>query len=65
MEKGEIQAQCSSLSDQRERTAVRSFNVESQERGSLVSLTEEELEGDGSSIDSQVCVSVCLMLGTL
>ncbi|XP_044047786.1 A-kinase anchor protein 13-like isoform X3 [Siniperca chuatsi] len=47
-------AQCPRLSDLEERTAGRSSCVESQERGSLVSLTEEEQEGDGSSIDSQV-----------
>ncbi|XP_051239077.1 A-kinase anchor protein 13 isoform X3 [Dicentrarchus labrax] len=47
-----VQAQCPSLSDQKDRTAGRSC-LESQEKGSRISLTEEEQEGDGSSIDSQ------------
>ncbi|XP_070787163.1 A-kinase anchor protein 13-like, partial [Enoplosus armatus] len=53
LERGAAQAQCPGLRDQEERTAGRSSRLESQERGSLVSLTEEEQEGDGSSIDSQ------------
>ncbi|XP_058500658.1 A-kinase anchor protein 13 isoform X2 [Solea solea] len=48
-----FQTQCPRLSDQEERTAGRSLHLDSHERGSLVSLTEEEQEGDGSSIDSQ------------
>ncbi|XP_039989550.1 A-kinase anchor protein 13-like isoform X2 [Xiphias gladius] len=53
VQRGGVQTQCPRLSDQEERTAGRSLRLDSQERGSLVSLTEEEQEGDGSSIDSQ------------
>lgn len=56
MEKGAAQAQSPSLGEQGERAAARNLRLESQERGSLVSLTEEEQEGDGSSIGSQVRV---------
>ncbi|XP_037622082.1 A-kinase anchor protein 13-like isoform X4 [Sebastes umbrosus] len=48
VERGAVRPQCPILSYQEERTAGRS-----QERGSLVSLTEEEQEGDGSSVDRQ------------
>ncbi|XP_027134513.1 A-kinase anchor protein 13-like isoform X5 [Larimichthys crocea] len=61
VEKGAVQAQCPILSDQKERTVGRSILLESQERGSLVSLTEEEQEGDGSSIDSQTSHQVLSM----
>ncbi|XP_059191879.1 A-kinase anchor protein 13 [Centropristis striata] len=53
VERAALLAQCPILSDQEERAAGRSVRPDSQERGSLVSLTEEEQEGDGSSIDSQ------------
>lgn len=49
------QTQCASISDQEVVAAGRSSQVESLDRGSLASLTEEEQEGDSSSIDSQVC----------
>ncbi|KAI3371769.1 hypothetical protein L3Q82_024322 [Scortum barcoo] len=45
VDRGAAQAQCPGLSDQDKRTAGRSSRLESQERGSLVSLTEEEQEG--------------------
>ncbi|XP_035813229.2 A-kinase anchor protein 13-like isoform X3 [Amphiprion ocellaris] len=48
-----VQAQCPSFSDEEERAAGTSLYHDSQDKGSLVSLTEEELEGDDSSIDSQ------------
>lgn len=53
MEKLEVRAQCPSLGDQEERTLLRSSRLDGQERGSLLSLTEEEQEGE------QVCVCVC------
>ncbi|XP_070686695.1 A-kinase anchor protein 13-like [Pempheris klunzingeri] len=53
MERGAAQPQRPGLSEQREGPTGRTLHLESQERGSLVSLTEEEQEGDGSSIDSQ------------
>lgn len=49
------QTQCASISDQEVVAAGRNSHVESLDRGSLASLTEEEQEGDSSSIDSQVC----------
>ncbi|GAA6232659.1 A-kinase anchor protein 13-like isoform X2 [Lates japonicus] len=61
VQRGGVQTQCPSLSDQEERTAGRSLCLDSQERGSLVSLTEEEQEGDGSSIDSQTSHQVLSM----
>ncbi|XP_008301720.1 uncharacterized protein LOC103373583 isoform X1 [Stegastes partitus] len=48
-----VQTQCPSFSDPEERAAGTSLHFDNQDRGSLVSLTEEEQEGDGSSIDSQ------------
>ncbi|XP_038563070.1 A-kinase anchor protein 13-like isoform X3 [Micropterus salmoides] len=54
VERVAVRVQCPSLRGQEERTAGRSSLLESQERGSLVSLTEEEQEGDGSSVNSQV-----------
>ncbi|XP_068578877.1 A-kinase anchor protein 13-like isoform X4 [Cebidichthys violaceus] len=51
VERGAVRAQCPS--GQEEITAGRSLRRDGQERGSLVSLTEEEQEGDGSSMDSQ------------
>ncbi|KAM4619268.1 uncharacterized protein ACJ7VT_008478 [Polymixia lowei] len=57
VEKGAGQASCPSLgvSEREERSAARGVRLDSQERcgGSLVSLTEEDQEGDASSIDSQ------------
>ncbi|XP_049430347.1 A-kinase anchor protein 13 isoform X3 [Epinephelus fuscoguttatus] len=53
VEKGSVQTQCPSVSDQEERSTGTSLHLDSQERGSLVSLTEKEQERDGSSIDSQ------------
>ncbi|XP_071776205.2 A-kinase anchor protein 13-like isoform X3 [Centroberyx gerrardi] len=56
VERGAGQATCPSLgaSDREERAMGRGLRLDSQERGgSLVSLTEEEQEGDASSIDSQ------------
>ncbi|XP_055365360.1 A-kinase anchor protein 13-like isoform X4 [Betta splendens] len=54
LERLEVQrASLQSQSDQEERTAGQSSHLDSQERGSLISLTEEEQEGDGISIDSQ------------
>lgn len=53
-----VQTRCPSLRDQEDRAACSSLRLDSQERGSLISLTEEEQEGDGISIDSQVCVHV-------
>ncbi|XP_056242437.1 A-kinase anchor protein 13-like isoform X5 [Seriola aureovittata] len=53
VQQGGVQTQCPGLRDEDERTEGRAFRLDSQERGSLVSLTEEEQEGDGSSIDSQ------------
>ncbi|XP_050929620.1 A-kinase anchor protein 13 isoform X6 [Lates calcarifer] len=61
VQRGGVQTQCPRLIDQEERTAGRSLRLDSQERGSLVSLTEEEQEGDGSSIDSQTSHHVLSM----
>ncbi|XP_039882548.1 A-kinase anchor protein 13-like isoform X6 [Simochromis diagramma] len=52
------QTQCASISDQEVVAAGRSSQVESLDRGSLASLTEEEQEGDSSSIDSQTSLIV-------
>ncbi|XP_077953992.1 uncharacterized protein LOC120808992 isoform X6 [Gasterosteus aculeatus] len=46
VEKLEVRAQCPSLGDQEERTLLRSSRLDGQERGSLLSLTEEEQEGE-------------------
>ncbi|KAM7413850.1 hypothetical protein PAMA_018915 [Pampus argenteus] len=61
VERGVVQVASPGLSDQEERTAGRSLRQDSQERGSLVSLTEEEQEGDGVSIDSQTSCQVLSM----
>ncbi|XP_071370279.1 A-kinase anchor protein 13-like, partial [Centroberyx affinis] len=56
VERGAGRATCPGLgaSDREERAVGRGSRLDSQERGgSLVSLTEEEQEGDASSIDSQ------------
>ncbi|XP_031734591.1 A-kinase anchor protein 13-like isoform X5 [Anarrhichthys ocellatus] len=53
VERGAVRAQCPSIGSQEEITAGRSSHLDSQERGSLVSLTEEQQEGDGSSMASQ------------
>ncbi|XP_078024406.1 uncharacterized protein akap13b isoform X2 [Epinephelus lanceolatus] len=53
VEKGSVQTQCPSISDHEERSTGTSLHLDSQERGSLVSLTEEEQERDRNSIDSQ------------
>uniref|UniRef100_I3J8A2 Uncharacterized protein n=1 Tax=Oreochromis niloticus TaxID=8128 RepID=I3J8A2_ORENI len=52
------QTQCASISDQEVVAAGRNSHVESLDRGSLASLTEEEQEGDSSSIDSQTSLIV-------
>ncbi|XP_069018084.1 A-kinase anchor protein 13-like isoform X2 [Embiotoca jacksoni] len=52
-ERPAVQTQSSSRSDPEGQDAGRSSYPDSQERGSLVSLTEEEQEGDSSSMDSQ------------
>ncbi|XP_037308074.2 A-kinase anchor protein 13 isoform X3 [Pungitius pungitius] len=54
VEKAALRAHCPSLGEQEERAAMRSSRLDSQERGSLVSLTEEEQEGDASSMSGQV-----------
>ncbi|XP_034391925.1 A-kinase anchor protein 13 isoform X3 [Cyclopterus lumpus] len=51
VERGAVRAQCPSLCDQEEKRAV--GRSHGQERGSLVSLTEEEQEGEVSSMNSQ------------
>ncbi|XP_044213273.1 A-kinase anchor protein 13 isoform X1 [Thunnus albacares] len=56
-----VQAACPSLSDQEERTSGRSLRLDGQHRGSLVSLTEEEQEGDGIRIDNQTSRQVLSM----
>ncbi|XP_040893517.1 A-kinase anchor protein 13 isoform X2 [Toxotes jaculatrix] len=56
-----VQAQSPSLSDQEERAAGRSLRLDTKDRGSLVSLTEEEQEGDGTSTDSQMSHHVLSM----
>ncbi|XP_054475258.1 A-kinase anchor protein 13 isoform X2 [Anoplopoma fimbria] len=54
VERGAVRAQ-------EERAPERSLRLDSQERGSLVSLTEEEQEGDGSIMDSQTSHPVLSM----
>ncbi|CAK6978516.1 A-kinase anchor protein 13 isoform X2 [Scomber scombrus] len=61
VEQGAVQAACPSLSDQDERTIGRNLRLDNQQRGSLVSLTEEEQEGDGIHIDSQTSCQVLSM----
>ncbi|XP_030587072.1 A-kinase anchor protein 13-like isoform X2 [Archocentrus centrarchus] len=53
----QIQTQHPSISDQEGVPAGRSSHLDSQDRGSLASLTEEEQEGDSSSIDSQISLT--------
>ncbi|XP_029289103.1 A-kinase anchor protein 13-like [Cottoperca gobio] len=53
VQRGALYAQCPSLSEQEGRTAGRSSHLDIQERGSLLSLTEEEQEGDAISTHSQ------------
>ncbi|KAK2918323.1 A-kinase anchor protein 13 isoform X1 [Channa argus] len=61
VQRGGLQTPHSILSDREEMTSGRSLCLESQERGSLISLTEEEQEGEGLSIDSQTSCQVLSM----
>jgi len=57
VERAAVLSQCTSLGNQEDKRASgRGLRLDGQEKGSLVSLTEEEQEGDGSIMDSQVCV---------
>uniref|UniRef100_A0A7N5ZVI3 A-kinase anchor protein 13-like n=1 Tax=Anabas testudineus TaxID=64144 RepID=A0A7N5ZVI3_ANATE len=61
VERGGVQTQCPGECVQEERTAGRSLHLDTQERGSLISLTEEEQEGDAIGINSQTSSQVLSM----
>ncbi|KAK5867946.1 hypothetical protein PBY51_012398 [Eleginops maclovinus] len=57
-EKGELQAQCPPLSEQQGGAAGRSVRVDLERRGSLLSLTEEEQEGEHTYCQPHPVLSV-------
>ncbi|XP_068460217.1 A-kinase anchor protein 13-like isoform X2 [Clinocottus analis] len=65
VERGAVRAQCPGLGIQENKSSAgRSLRLDSQERGSLVSLTEEEQEGDGSSMQSQTSHQVLSVINS-